>query len=956
MSTFKKLLALTLALAMVLSVSAFAGYKADTYKDAAGIDEDCEDAIELLYALDIMKGDANGNFNPTATITRAEVAKMIYVILNYGKDDQAVNYKGAKMFSDVPAGAWYEGYVNYAATIKLVQGRGNGTFGPNDPVTTAEAAKMLLTAIGYSAEVRGYTGANWDKNVLSDAAILGLLKGYEYPTTTYAPRQWVAVMFENALGCYTFNTMVPSFNGLLISGNDAEGYDTMGGKYYDLGDFTSVAYATDDAYIDQILTCDDDDHNHNSDCYTSTAGSGKVLFANGKQVKKTGLKAADLGQKYRVFYNTDDGTAYSVRSLSETAEARVLDMEVTVKHATSSNKAANKYMFTIGDMEAYFEAYEVKYLTTGVNENDNKNGEVSVDELRAEIEQPARNNDIVKAIDTDCDGKIDYFFVTEYAYAYVTDDATSNKYGTYIEAKDIATNEYLEFNDEDRLYVEDCIISEDEIEENNIVKYGWDLDEGMYTMEVLPLEEGVAFEERDTSDKIYILGGNEYQVADKGYAREAYSILNASDSMDEDMDFVADGDLIVWIALSDSNYTDMADINKQLVLVIDAEKDYSGNGIREQNAIEYMTIDGETHIAAYQDGKSDIDFADIEHLRAEANNEDGDNAVDYTVEGRLFILKQGTKGRVYLVALSEEYDDENDQPMVNTQLDASTSLLDGYEERQVADLDGTGSYVKLDNDKVEGENLFFFGYMKNNEAVYTVIKASDLEKGSDDHAYAQVLTLDNSKGTRTTVVGGYIFSAELESDTDTGYLYIEKIGRETSDGIKVDVVFSDGSKDTIVVENDRGELAYGWLYGYTYSVMDDTYNLNFVYDFEDETYEIIDLIDGNVIFGDPAQTEVELDDEVIAITTIVIDRDQNADWDEYERYDYDWDVESIEFVDVDDLTLDMIEDNVDDRTYTQFTDYVYRVDNVFYVVRWMIMDTYDGYEVYDDSPMSYYQQ
>ena len=178
MSTFKKLLALTLALAMVLSVSAFAGYKADTYKDATSIDEDCEDAIELLYALDIMKGDANGNFNPTATITRAEVAKMIYVILNYGKDDKAVNYTGAKMFSDVVAGAWYEGYVNYAGATKLVQGRGNGTFGPNDPVTCAEAAKMLLTAIGYSASDRGYTGANWDKNVLSDAAIIGLLEDY----------------------------------------------------------------------------------------------------------------------------------------------------------------------------------------------------------------------------------------------------------------------------------------------------------------------------------------------------------------------------------------------------------------------------------------------------------------------------------------------------------------------------------------------------------------------------------------------------------------------------------------------------------------------------------------------------------------------------------------------------------------------------------------------------------
>ena len=112
MSTIKKLLALTLALAMVLSVSAFAGFSGSSYKDAASINGDCEDAIELLYALDIMTGDDKGNFNPEATITRAEVAKMIYVILNYGDDDKAVNYTGANIFSDVVKGAWYEGYVN----------------------------------------------------------------------------------------------------------------------------------------------------------------------------------------------------------------------------------------------------------------------------------------------------------------------------------------------------------------------------------------------------------------------------------------------------------------------------------------------------------------------------------------------------------------------------------------------------------------------------------------------------------------------------------------------------------------------------------------------------------------------------------------------------------------------------------------------------------------------------
>ena len=43
-------------------------------------------------------------------------------------------------------------------------GRGDGTFAPNDTVTMAEAAKMLLVAIGYNADIEGYVGANWQIN------------------------------------------------------------------------------------------------------------------------------------------------------------------------------------------------------------------------------------------------------------------------------------------------------------------------------------------------------------------------------------------------------------------------------------------------------------------------------------------------------------------------------------------------------------------------------------------------------------------------------------------------------------------------------------------------------------------------------------------------------------------------------------------------------------------------
>ena len=376
MSTFKKLLALTLALAMVLSVSAFAGYKADTYKDAAGIDEDCEDAIELMYALKIMKGDTNGNFNPTATITRAEIAKMIYVILNYGKDDKAVNYTGAKLFSDVAAGAWYEGYVNYCGTTKLVQGRGNGTFGPNDPVTTAEAAKMLLTAIGYSAEARGYVGAGWDKQVLSDASIIGLLDGYNYSTTTHAPRQWVAVMFKNALtDAYTYGTIAPViFNGLLNGTTlPSADYKTMGEKYFGLYKWSGVITANEyaDLYGKSGLSSDN-----------TKIDKGEYVFKNWS------TDLTEIGE-YRWGYAVEDGTK---------------DLVVYVGGEDENTTFSTGAATVLSDS---------KFKTnTGLK----KGGEYFVNFAEASLRDTG-NGEWLKVIDNDGDGKADYVFITTFTMA-----------------------------------------------------------------------------------------------------------------------------------------------------------------------------------------------------------------------------------------------------------------------------------------------------------------------------------------------------------------------------------------------------------------------------------------------------------------------------------------------------------------------------------------------------------
>ena len=210
------------------------------YGDSYFIHPEARDAVAFLYDIDLMKGNDKGNFNPEGTVTRAELAKMIYVILNYGKDDKGADYTDLNLFTDVASADWYAGYVNYCAAMGLMSGKADGTFAPYDTVTCPQVAKILLMALGYDAEHRGYVGANWDKNVLSDAAILGLLDGYEYNVNTVAPRQWLAVMLANALrSCYTYVGDDPvRFTTLVIKDTNAidrKIHILTGDKYYDLG-------------------------------------------------------------------------------------------------------------------------------------------------------------------------------------------------------------------------------------------------------------------------------------------------------------------------------------------------------------------------------------------------------------------------------------------------------------------------------------------------------------------------------------------------------------------------------------------------------------------------------------------------------------------------------------------------------------------------------------------------
>ena len=158
MRNLKRALSLALAAVMVLGMMVV-GAGAASYDDFSDKDEIVNtEAVSTLTALNVINGKDDGSYDPTGIVTRAEMAKIICVILNGGKDPTLGSITAD--FTDTK-GHWAESYIAYVASLGIIDGRGDGTFGPNDQVTGAQAAKMILTMLGYRSDIEGFTGPTW---------------------------------------------------------------------------------------------------------------------------------------------------------------------------------------------------------------------------------------------------------------------------------------------------------------------------------------------------------------------------------------------------------------------------------------------------------------------------------------------------------------------------------------------------------------------------------------------------------------------------------------------------------------------------------------------------------------------------------------------------------------------------------------------------------------------------
>ncbi len=180
MRNLKRALSLVMAAAMLIGMMAVSASAADNYEDFTDKDEIVNtEAVATMVSLGVFNGKEDGSyFDPTGIVTRAEMAKIIAVSLNGGKDPVLGSGAATTQFTDTK-GNWAEAYIAYCANLGIINGKGDGTFGPNEPVTGTAAAKMFLTALGYRSDIEGLTGAGWDLKTDTLANKVGLYDGLD---------------------------------------------------------------------------------------------------------------------------------------------------------------------------------------------------------------------------------------------------------------------------------------------------------------------------------------------------------------------------------------------------------------------------------------------------------------------------------------------------------------------------------------------------------------------------------------------------------------------------------------------------------------------------------------------------------------------------------------------------------------------------------------------------------
>ena len=240
MRNLKRALSLGLTAAMISGLMVM-GSSAASYADVTS--ENNQEAIDVLQTVGIMVGDENGNFNPDQNVTRNEMAVIMANLMEYN----VASYKDTSPFTDVPS--WAEPYVAACWTNGITSGYSDTIYGGSDNVTTAQAALMLMKALGYFQYASDF-GGDWQLATTRQGNAIDLFNGVDSGVTQAMTRNDVAQLVLNTLQAGTVQASTDgswTIGDVTINNNVTYNYITSNQTYATAIDDARSTSSTTDA-------------------------------------------------------------------------------------------------------------------------------------------------------------------------------------------------------------------------------------------------------------------------------------------------------------------------------------------------------------------------------------------------------------------------------------------------------------------------------------------------------------------------------------------------------------------------------------------------------------------------------------------------------------------------------------------------------------------------------------
>ena len=815
MKNFKKVLALVLVLATLLGLATMAS--ATEYKDADKIDTSYNEAVKVLDLIETMQGYPNGEFRPTANITREEAAKLIAIFDN--KDaDISTYYTSINPFAD-EKGRWGESYVGYGYRAGIIAGMNANTFAPTANVTGTQFLKMALVTLGYDQEAEGFVGSSWAVNVLALARKLDLIDGLKdgWKPEADLTRQEAAQILLNTLKADTVEYAQEAKSANWKPTENKDGVWTFGGKLYltvagavKTGnklykDFKLAKDVSEDAfmrpYTKWVYDKDDDKTVEVMDSpkatFTTKFNACELLVALG--VKENDTKTKKVVAEYYI-----NG-------------ALVSEDEITLQHTASKCKLKTDEYEKYGAQGTLTQVFKMKndkdetvYRICSIDTWLGKLAKVT--KTTTSRDNHKKGEDLVQIVPfTVSNNGLD----TEHNYhEYCTESANHEDCGEFTFADDAQT--YLAYDKPAGLAKDDYVLFTYSFKQDD------NEDMGVQSVDVVTAKEGRlnGFKYADVADDPsetriggeyvkdaahFHLGYDESKdtanFGTRGFFYDAYgNVIGMKDAADTSKYGVLDK---VWVEYNKG----VASIHANIVgLDAKVTEDVVVATIKygDDKAVEVKPTTPDEIANKYELAVKDI-------LSAITDISEQNYKAYYFVYDLLGKFETNTKGEYTLSRADDDYaydDDANvtfvkGKPVLKIEGEDSIKVTANTEFLVRTDDVGTGSYVS------------WKGYT-GSDVKSVVAHGYDIVK-SDDGEYAEVVYLYDIVGFNDGKFVAYVpANANIwrEEVTDDGDIYY--ILEAYVNGVKTELKISDTDKDTIDRVNGTGDGVHGNFFEFRY--------------------------------------------------------------------------------------------------------------------------------------------